>query len=141
VVVPVSSPPALCAIAPPKPKAVEPVAAVSEVKVPEQEVESVKSEPEIPPASAPAPEQPPPFAKWAIPIPLTRAPSLSELQARVPDEYTKKVEEWKREFHTWTQDLQKSTSKNLSLLSLKVNEVTGYREVERLKQAVKDRGE
>jgi sensitive to high expression protein 9 len=78
--------------------------------------------------------------------------SPSPSSTSVPDESEQRVEEWKQQLHKhyayrkqefdcWSRELGDKTSKNLSLLGRKINEVTGYREVERLKQAVKDRGE
>lgn len=79
------------------------------------------------------------FPRWSLP-PLS-APSLASLSARVPDEYYKRVAGMKQNWQNRGKDFAVNTAKNLTLLSLKVNEVTGYREVERLKLAVKERGE
>jgi hypothetical protein len=63
------------------------------------------------------------------------------LSARVPDEYYKRVADIKQDLQNRSKEFAANAAKNFTLLGLKVNEVTGYREVERLKQAVKQRGE
>ncbi|KAL1407044.1 sensitivity to high expression protein she9 [Vanrija albida] len=57
-----------------------------------------------------------------------------------PDgKYKAQVAEWKDQLDKKSRELAENAYKGLSFLGLKVNEATGYREVELLKQAVKDR--
>lgn len=62
---------------------------------------------------------------------------FEELQAA----YHKKMGEVRTAMDQRLKTLAVHTGETLAIVSQKVNEVTGYREVERLKQSVKDRGE
>lgn len=57
------------------------------------------------------------------------------------EEFKKRLAEWKSALDKKSRELAQQADKNFSLLGLRVNEVTGYREVELLKEAVKNRGE
>lgn len=72
--------------------------------------------------------------------PGTNGSLRSTLSDRVPDEYRRRFEAWKKGLEKKGRDVACNAAKNLTFLSLKVNEMTGYREVERLKEAVKERG-
>ncbi|WOO84730.1 Sensitive to high expression protein 9, mitochondrial [Vanrija pseudolonga] len=54
-------------------------------------------------------------------------------------EYQARINEWKESLDKKSRELADNAYKGLTFLGLKVNEATGYREVELLKQAVKDR--
>lgn len=74
----------------------------------------------------------------------TKSPTggnLSALDRLDPDgEYQARIAEWKESLDKKSRELADNAYKGLTFLGLKVNEATGYREVELLKQAVKDRG-
>lgn len=78
-------------------------------------------------SSAATAENAPPPASQSIPTIST-------------EEFRKRLAEWKCALDKKSRELAQQADKNLSLLGLRVNEVTGYREVELLKEAVRSRG-
>ncbi|EJT46487.1 inner membrane protein [Trichosporon asahii var. asahii CBS 2479] len=69
------------------------------------------------------------------------APSASlSMPSISTEEFKKRLAEWKTALDKKSRELAQQADKNFSLLGLRVNEVTGYREIELLKEAVKSRG-
>ncbi|BEI85098.1 hypothetical protein CcaverHIS002_0504990 [Cutaneotrichosporon cavernicola] len=98
----------------------------------------------VPRIAAPPPDSPPEppqfsdstsSASEATPAKEEWERKYEELQAA----YAKKMDELRAVMDERRKKLAIKTGETLALVSQKVNEVTGYREVERLKQSVKDR--
>lgn len=90
---------------------------------------------------------------WADPVSVAEATAAASATATatapsaslsIPsistEEFKKRLTEWKTALDKKSRELAQQADKNFSLLGLRVNEVTGYREVELLKEAVKSRG-
>lgn len=90
--------------------------------------------------SSTLPPPPPPLPPTPFPLPPRQGSQPPRLADRIPEEYWKRLDEWKDSVDKKAKELAVGAGKNLAIVGLKVNEATGYREVERLKLAVKHRG-
>lgn len=88
---------------------------------------------------------------WADPVSVAEATAAATATANPPsaslsipsistEDFKKRLAEWKTALDKKSRELAQQADMNFSLLGLRVNEVTGYREVELLKEAVKSRG-
>lgn len=102
----------------------------------------------VPRIAPPAPEsdtpEPPRSSSDSTTSSESTTPSKEEWERKYEElqtAYNKKMGELRASMDERMKRLAVKTGETLALVSQKVNEVTGYREVERLKQSVKNRGE
>jgi hypothetical protein len=85
-----------------------------------------------------------PQASSSKPSPLSRPKSLNRLPKWIPPHWQTHLEpdaQWRKELLSRRKRLAKQAGQQLTGLGLKLNEVTGYKEVERLKDLVGEKGE
>lgn len=66
--------------------------------------------------------------------------SLQSYQRRAAQQWSESTKEWRSQLQAHRKKALEQAGRQLSAAGLKLNEVTGYREVERLKQLVTDKG-
>jgi sensitive to high expression protein 9 len=105
---------------------------------------------ESPTSSTPTPSAPPASSQIGDPLPPPSSGSSSRL--KFPDRLPKWIPphwqthlqpdaQWRKELLSRRKKLAEQAGQQLTGLGLKLNEVTGYKEVERLKELVEEKGE
>ena len=115
-----------------------------------QEVDAHLDERDTPTTSRSTPPAPPSSSRIGDPLPSPSSVSSSRL--KFPDRLPKWIPphwqthlqpdaQWRKELLSRRKKLAEQAGQQLTGLGLKLNEVTGYKEVERLKELVEEKGE
>jgi sensitive to high expression protein 9 len=115
-----------------------------------QQAETPSGQLDTPTASSSTPPAPPASSQIGEPLPPLSSASPSRL--KFPDRLPKWIPphwqthlqpdaQWRKELLSRRKKLAEQAGQQLTGLGLKLNEVTGYKEVERLKELVEEKGE